>query len=431
MEKIKAIIMGAAGRDFHNFNVYFGGNPYYRVAAFTAFQIPNIDKRKYKGIPIYPEEKISALIKKMGVEEVFFSYSDVSYADLMKKAAAVMSAGAGFSLLGPEQTMIKAKKPVIAVTAVRTGCGKSAVSQKIAKYFSERGLKVGVVRHPMPYGDLEKQICQKFSSLQDLMKHKCTIEEREEYEPYLDMGLNVYAGVDYQKILNLVEKENDLVLWDGGNNDTPFYRPDLHIVLTDARRPGHEVSYYPGEINFRRAGVVIITKIDRNTKEGVKIISENIRRFNPRAKVIKARFPLLADKPKLIKGKRVLVVEDGPTTTHGGLPTGAGFLAAQKYKAKGIIDPRPYATGQLKQTFKKYPHVQKVLPAMGYGRPQMKELELAINSAKCDTVILATPARLERFLKINKPCVNVGYKFEEIGRHRLDGILASFLRRAC
>jgi predicted GTPase len=427
MEKVKAIIMGAAGRDFHNFNVYFQNNPGYKVVAFTAFQIPDIAGRKYKGVPIYPEEDLSDLIKKRGVQEVFFSYSDISYNELMQKAAVVMSAGAGFNLLGREQTMIKSKKPVIAVTAVRTGCGKSVVAQKIADYFSKKGLRAGIVRHPMPYGDLKKQVCQKFISLSDLDNHKCTVEEREEYEPYLEKGLTVYAGTDYKKILNLAERESDLILWDGGNNDTPFYKPDLYIAIADAHRPSHEISYYPGEINFRNAGVIIVNKIDKDLTRNVKVILKNASRLNPSAKIIKARSVLAVGRPELIKGKRVLIVEDGPSMTHGGLAYGAGFKAAVEYKAKEIIDPRPYAVGSLRKIFQQYPNLENILPAMGYGGRQINELEKTINKADCDSVVMATPARLEKLLNINKPCARVRCGFKEISGAYFEKILDGFL----
>ncbi|MBU2633283.1 cyclic 2,3-diphosphoglycerate synthase [Patescibacteria group bacterium] len=419
MKKTKAIIMGAAGRDFHNFNVYFRNNPRYQLVAFTAFQIPGIAGRRYKNIPIYPEEKLSKLIKDNDIREVFFAYSDISYSDLMRKASVVLSAGASFSFLGSEQTMIKSKKPVIAVTAVRTGCGKSVVSQKIVDYFSEKGLRVGVIRHPMPYGNLKKQVCQKFSSLEDLDKHKCTIEEREEYEPYVEKGITIYAGVDYEKVLRLAEKKNDIILWDGGNNDTPFYKPDLYITLADARRPSHEVSYYPGEVNFRSANVIVIGKIDKESRKNVKTILENAQRLNPKARIILTKFTLKVDKGELIKGKKVLVVEDGPSMTHGELSYGAGYRAAQKYKAKKIIDPRPYAQGSLKDIFEKYTHMGKILPAMGYSKKQIKELEDTINKADCDSVVLATPARIEKFIKINKPYAVVRYGFKELGNKKL------------
>jgi len=428
--------MGAAGRDFHNFNVCFSKNSAYKVVAFTANQIPDtanqipdIDGRKYKGIPIYPEEELSELIKKKKVREVFFSYSDISRDEVMEKAAIVMAAGASFTLLGKEETMLAAKKPVIAVTAVRTGCGKSVVSQKIADYFSKKGLKIGIARHPMPYGDLEKQVCQKFTCLDDLAKQNCTIEEREEYEPYLEKGLTVYAGTDYEKILDALEKDNDLILWDGGNNDFPFYRPDLYIAIADAYRPGHEVSYFPGEINFRSANVIIISKISSDSRRSVKTILENASVVNPGAKILKVKSTLTLDRPDLVKNQRVLVVEDGPSMTHGGLSRGAGFDAARKFGAKTIVDPRDYLEGSLKKVLEKYPHMEKILPAMGYDKKQMRELERVINKAKCDSVVLATPARLEKILKINKPIASVRYTFDEIGKEKLTDVLADFSRR--
>ncbi|MCF7835735.1 MAG: cyclic 2,3-diphosphoglycerate synthase [Candidatus Marinimicrobia bacterium] len=428
MKKIKAIIMGAAGRDFHNYNVYFKNNPLYKVVAFTAFQIPGIVGRKYKNISIYPEEQLEKIIKKEGIDEVFFSYSDISYSDLMKKASGVLSAGANFSFLGAEQTMIKSKKPVIAVTAVRTGCGKSIVSQKIVDYFLEQGIKVGVVRHPMPYGDLEKQMCQTFSSLGDLDKHKCTIEEREEYEPYVEKGITIYAGVDYEQILRLAEKKNDVILWDGGNNDSPFFKPDLWITIADARRPGHETAYYPGEVNFRSADMIVIGKIDKESRGNVKSILKNVEKLNPKAKVVQSNYPLFVDDVKLITGKRVLIVEDGPSMTHGELPYGAGYRAVKNYKVKNIVDPRPYAQGSLEETFAKYTDMDKILPAMGYSKKQIDELEKTINKAKCDSVVLATPARIEKFIKINKPFTCVRYGFKETGEDNvfekaLDGFL--------
>ncbi len=421
--------MGAAGRDFHNFNTYFRKNPKYQIIAFTASQIPDIANRKYLGIPIYLEARLPSLIQKYKIEEVFFAYSDISYADLMNKAAVAMSAGASFCLLGPDSTMLKSKKPVIAVTAVRTGCGKSPVSQKIADYFAKQGIKAAVVRHPMPYGNLKKQICQRFASMDDLVKEKCTIEEREEYEPYIEKGLVVYAGVDYGIILKKVEQGSDVVIWDGGNNDLPFFKPDLHIVVLDAHRPGHEISYYPGEINFRMADIIIVNKVATAPKENLKIILDNIRRFNPKAKVILAKSRFVADRPDLIKNKRVLVVEDGPTHTHGGMEYGAAYLAGKIYKAKKIIDPRTYAVGSLRQVFKNYPHLKNILPAMGYGAKQIKELEQTINRARVDSVIVGTPIDLSRLLKINKPAVRVRYVFEEIGKLNLKTILEEFVRK--
>lgn len=436
MKKIKVIIMGAAGRDFHNFNVYFRNNLRYRVVAFTAAQIPNIENRKYLGIPIYPEIQLPTLIKKYKIEEVFFSYSDISYSELMNKAAGVMAArlrngqaGASFCLLGPDSTMLKSKRPVIAVTAVRTGCGKSPVSQKIADYLKQKRVKTAIVRHPMPYGNLKKQICQRFASFEDLKKYGCTIEEREEYEPYIEKGMAVYAGVDYGKILREVEEETDVIIWDGGNNDLPFFKPSLHITVLDALRPGHEIFYYPGEINFRMADLLIINKVNDAPPKNLKIIRENIRRFNPAAKVILAKSKISVDKPELIRNKRVLIVEDGPTMTHGGASFGAGYLASRRYNAKKIVDPRPYAIGSIKETFKKYPHLKSVLPAMGYGKKQIKELEKTINRANCDTVVVGTPIDLGKLLKINKPYVRVRYSFEEIGKPTLEKILDAFLAR--
>ncbi len=421
--------MGAAGRDFHNFNTYFRKNSRYQIIAFTASQILDIANRKYLGIPVYSEEQLPALIKKFVIEKVFFAYSDINYVDLMNKAAAVMAAGASFCLLGPDNTMLKSKKPVIAVTAVRTGCGKSPVSQKIADYFAKQGIKAAVVRHPMPYGNLKKQICQRFASMEDLVKEKCTIEEREEYESYIEKGLVVYAGVDYGIILQKVEQESDIVIWDGGNNDFPFFKPDLHIVILDAHRPGHEISYYPGEINFRMADIIIVNKIATAPKGNLKIIMNNIRRFNPKAKVILAKSKFFVDKPDLIRNKQVLIVEDGPTHTHGGMEYGAAYLAGKTYKAKKIIDPRAFAVGSLRQVFKNYPHLKNVLPAMGYGAKQIKELKQTINRTPADSVIVGTPIDLSRLLKINKPAVRVRYVFEEIGKLNLKTILDEFVSK--
>jgi len=429
MKRIKTIIMGAAGRDFHNFNTYFRKNPGYQIIAFTAAQIPDIANRKYLGIPIYLEARLPSLIKKYKIEEVFFAYSDISYIELMNKAAIVMAAGASFCLLGPISTMLKSKKPVIAVTAVRTGCGKSPVSQKIADYFAKQGIKAAVVRHPMPYGNLKKQICQRFASMDDLVKGKCTIEEREEYEPYIEKGLVVYAGVDYGIILQKAEQEASIIIWDGGNNDTPFFRPDLWITVLDAHRPGHEISYYPGEINFRMADIVIVNKVATAPKKNLKIILDNIRHFNPKAKVILAKSRFVVDKPELIKGKRVLAIEDGPTHTHGGMEYGAAYLASKIYKAKKIIDPRTFAVGSLRQVFKNYSHLKNVLPAIGYGAKQIKELEQTINRTPADSVIVGTPIDLSHLLKINKPSVRVRYVFEEVGKLNLKTILDEFVRK--
>ena len=427
MSKIKAIIMGAAGRDFHNFNVYFRKNSKYKVVAFTAAQIPNIENRRYLGIPIYPESRLPDLIKKHEIEEVFFAYSDIFYRELMNKAALVMASGASFCLLGPVQTMLKSKKLVIAVTAVRTGCGKSPVSQSIADYFMKKGIKAAVVRHPMPYGDLKKQVYQRFAKISDLSKHHCTIEEREEYEPYIEKNLVVYAGVDYGVILEKAEKEAEVIIWDGGNNDLPFFKPDFHITVLDAERPNHEISYYPGEINFRMADLIIVSKVGTAPKENLKIIMANIRRFNPSAKVILAKSKIIADNPRLIKNKRVLAVEDGPTHTHGGMTYGAAYLASKKYKAKKIIDSRRFAIGDIKKTFDEYSHLKNVLPAMGYSKKQIRELEATINRTPCDSIVIGTPINLGRILKINKPSVRVRYIFEEVGKPNLEKILSKFL----
>jgi predicted GTPase len=442
MEKkkvIKAIIMGAAGRDFHNFNVYFRKNPGYKVVAFTASQIPNIENRAYLGISIYAEKKLPELIKKFQAEEIFFAYSDISYSELMNKAAQVMAAGASFCLLSPLETMLKSKKPVIAVTAVRTGCGKSPVAQKIVDYLLHRnpvsvhapkpGFGVVVVRHPMPYGNLKRQVCQRFAAYKDLKKQNSTIEEREEYEPYLEKGIVVFAGVDYEKILERAEKEADIIIWDGGNNDTPFFRPDLWITVLDAERPGHEISYYPGEINFRLADVLIINKVGTAPKANVKIILDNIRRFNPKAKIIFAKSLFDINRPELIKGKRVLAIEDGPTHTHGGMKYGAAYLAAKKLKAKKIVDPRPHAVGSIKKALKNYPRLKNILPATGYSKKQMQELEKTINGVKCDSVVVGTPVDLGKLLKINKPYARARYFFEEVGAPKLELTLNGFIEK--
>ena len=422
----KTIIMGAAGRDFHNFNVYFRDNEEYRVAAFTATQIPDIEGRKYPsilagklypdGIPIYPEKDLTKYIKELEVSEVFFSYSDVSHEYVMHKASEVMSAGASFTLLGPRETMIKSKIPLISVCAVRTGCGKSQTSRKIALILKEKGKRVVVIRHPMPYGDLTEQKVQRFATYEDMMKHKCTIEEMEEYEPHINNGIVVYAGVDYEAILEEAEKEADIILWDGGNNDIPFYEADLEIVVVDPHRPGHELKYHPGETNFRRAQVLIINKIGLN----------NIKKFNPEATIIRANSPIFISEAEEVAGKTVLVIEDGPTLTHGGMPYGAGIIAAEKYGAAKITDPRPYAVGSIKETFQKFPHLDKVLPAMGYGREQMAELAQTIDKVDCDLVIGATPIDLGRLIKTNKKILRVTYELEEIGSPDLKEVLREF-----
>ncbi|MCQ4573823.1 MAG: cyclic 2,3-diphosphoglycerate synthase [Candidatus Brocadiales bacterium] len=442
MKKDRVIIMGAAGRDFHNFNLCFRKDPENsRVVAFTAAQIPGISRRRYppslagkhypRGIPIYPEERLVELIRKHKVNKVVLAYSDLPYAEVMKKDALVNAAGADFVLLGPAGTMLKSKKPVVAVTAVRTGCGKSSTTRKIAGLLKKMGVRPVVVRHPMPYGDLEKQTCQRFVNYDDLDRHNCTIEEREEYEPLIDRGFTVYAGVDYGKILRRAEREADVIIWDGGNNDFPFFRPDLYITLVDPHRPGHEVSYYPGEINLRSADVIIINKIKTAKKSGVRQVEKNIRECNPGAVVIHASLAITIDCPECVERKKVLVVEDGPTLTHGGMAYGAGTFAAKRYNSR-IVDPRPCLTGSLKKVFRQYPHLSKVLPAMGYGPKQLEELRRVIDCVRCDAVISATPTDLSRIIDCNKPIVRVDYKLEEIkgpGRPGLRKVLKEFLAR--
>ncbi len=425
--------MGAAGRDFHNFNVYYRNNPKYEVVAFTATQIPGIEKRAYplelagpeypNGIPIYPEEDLPELIKKHGVNEVVFSYSDVSHEYVMHKASIALANGADFRLMGPFATMLKAKVPVVSICAVRTGSGKSQTSRRVTKILREKGFRVVVVRHPMPYGDLAKQVCQRFASHEDLDKHECTIEEREEYEPHINNGIVVYAGVDYEKILREAEKEADIIVWDGGNNDMPFYKPDLHIVVADPHRPGHEVAYHPGETNLRMADVVVINKVDTADPMNVATVRKNVKRLNPNAIIIEAASPITVDKPELIKGKRVLVVEDGPTLTHGNMPYGAGTIAAERLGATEIVDPRPYAVGSIVKKFDEYPHLGAVLPAIGYGKEQIKELEETINKTPCDVVLIGTPIDLRRVLQLNKPAARAKYELQEIGTPTLEDIL--------
>jgi predicted GTPase len=430
------IIMGAAGRDFHNFNVYFRHNASFRVVAFTATQIPDIEGRKYpaelagklypKGIPIYAEAQLDDLIRKFKVDDVHFAYSDVSHDYVMDKASQVMAAGANFVLLGPDSTMIKSRKPVVSVCAVRTGSGKSQTSRKVALILKARGRRVAVIRHPMPYGDLVKQKVQRFAAYSDLDKHDCTIEEREEYEPHIDKGIIVYAGVDYGAILKRAEKEADVILWDGGNNDFSFYQSDLEIVVADPHRAGHELLYYPGETNFRRAQVIVINKMDTAKKDQVGIVMGNIKKVNPRAKVIRAKSAITVENGREIAGKRVLVIEDGPTLTHGGMTFGAGIVAAQKYGAAKIVDPRPYAVGSIKKTFLKYSHLDKVLPAMGYGHKQVRELAATINKIDCDLVVSGTPIDLNRVLTSNKKILRVRYELQEIGSPNLEDVLKGF-----
>jgi predicted GTPase len=436
MSKIKTLIMGAAGRDFHNFNVLYRNNPAYEVVCFTATQIPDIDGRKYpaelagdlypQGIPIHDESELVNLIKKHGIEEVVFSYSDVPHEVVMNKASLVNATGAHFKLLSADSTMIKSTKPVVSVCAVRTGCGKSQTTRKVAKLLQEAGKKVVAIRHPMPYGDLVKQKCQRFAAIEDLQKHNCTIEEMEEYEPHISTGVVIYAGVDYETIIREAEKEADIILWDGGNNDTPFYKSDLEIVVVDPHRPGHEISYYPGETNLIRADVIVINKIETAYPEDVTEVRRNIVKMNPKAIVIDGASPISVDGFEKIQGARCLVVEDGPTLTHGEMTYGAATVAAEKFGAAELIDPRPYTVGTITETFEKYPEIGTLLPAMGYGAQQIKDLEETINKVDCDVVISGTPIDLKRIVKISKPYVRVGYDLEEIGNPKLIDILKKF-----
>jgi len=426
--------MGAAGRDFHNFNTFYRDNKDYEVIAFTATQIPNIEGRKYpaalageyypEGIPIYPESELATLIKDEKIDQVLFSYSDVPYDYVMHKAALVNSVGADFRLMGTKNTQIKSTKPVVAVCAVRTGSGKSQTTRRVSLILRDMGYKVAAIRHPMPYGDLVKQKVQRFANYDDLDKHECTIEEREEYEPHIDNGVIVYAGVDYEAILREAEKEVDIVLWDGGNNDFSFYVPDLLIVVADPHRPGHEMRYYPGETNVRMADVFVINKVDTANPDDVITVRNNLYDLNPQALVIEGASPLFVDNPQLIRGKRVLVVEDGPTLTHGEMAYGAGFVAARRFGAGEIVDPRPYAVASIKATYEKYPNTGTILPAMGYGDQMMRDLEKTINQADVDVVISGTPIDLTRVIKINKPIQRVRYELQEIGEPTLKSILS-------
>jgi len=432
-KKTRVIIMGAAGRDFHNFNVYFRNNDEYEVVAFTATQIPGIEKRKYppelagpnypKGIPIYPEEKLPELIKKHRVDQVIFAYSDVSHEYVMHRASMVLANGADFRLMGPSTTMLKAKIPVVSICAVRTGSGKSQTSRRVCRILGKLGFNIVVLRHPMPYGDLRKQAYQRFASYEDLDKYDCTIEEREEYEPHINDGCLVYAGVDYEKILREAEKEADIIIWDGGNNDLPFISPNLHIVVADPHRAGHELTYHPGETNLRMADVVVINKVDTADPMDIETVRKNIKKVNPNATIVEAASPITVDNPKLVKGKRVLVVEDGPTLTHGSMAYGAGIIAAKKLGASEIVDPHPYAVGSIKNTFKEYAHLGAVLPAMGYGKEQVRELEETINATPCDVVIIGTPIDLRRLLHLNKPAIRAKYELQEISKPNLEDIL--------
>jgi predicted GTPase len=438
--KKNVIIIGAAGRDFHNFNTYFRGNDSFNVVAFTAAQIPDIDGRKYPaelagelypdGIPIFAEEDLTRLIREHEVDDCVFSYSDVTYDKVMSMSALVNASGANFMLLGPHDTMVESCKPVIAVGAVRTGCGKSQTSRRIIEHLMSKGLKVVAIRHPMPYGDLVAQKVQRFANIDDLAKHDCTIEEMEEYEPHVVRGNVIYAGVDYEAILRAAETDPDgcdVVVWDGGNNDFPFYKPDLNITVVDPHRAGHELSYYPGEVTLRLADVVVINKIDTAGPEGIQQVRQNIAKVNPDAIVIDAASPISVDNPALIKGKKVLVVEDGPTLTHGQMTIGAGTVAAMKYGAVECVDPRPYTVGKLSETFEIYPGIGSLLPAMGYGEQQIQDLEDTINNTECDSVIIGTPIDLSRIIKINKPSTRVYYDLQEIGYPDLGVVLDDFL----
>jgi predicted GTPase len=427
MSPIRTLIMGAAGRDFHNFNVFFRDNKDYEVVAFTATQIPNIDGRRYppelagklypKGINIYPESDLVKLIKEMKVDQVVFAYSDVPHEFVMHKASIVLAAGADFRLMGTRDTQIKSTKPVVSVCAVRTGSGKSQTTRRVSLILRDLGYKVAAIRHPMPYGDLVKQKVQRFASYADLDKHECTIEEREEYEPHIDNGIIVYAGVDYEAILRQAEQEVDIILWDGGNNDFPFYVSDLQIVVADPHRPGHERSYHPGETNVRAADVFVINKV------AVMKVRESLHELNPNAVVIEAASPLFVDDPEAIRGKRVLVIEDGPTLTHGEMAYGAGWVAARRFGAAEIVDPRPYAVGSILATYKKYPNTGPILPAMGYGDEMTRDLEKTIDNADVDLVISATPIDITRVLKVKKPMQRVRYELQEIGKPTLEDIL--------
>ncbi|HNX72734.1 MAG TPA: cyclic 2,3-diphosphoglycerate synthase [Spirochaetales bacterium] len=439
MARRRIIIIGAAGRDFHNFNTHYRNDPNAEVVAFTAAQIPDIAGRKYpaelagplypQGIPIFAESDLPSLIQDLNVDECVFAYSDVPYAHVMKMSAIVNAAGASFTLLGPKDTQIKSTKPVIAVCAVRTGSGKSQTSRKIVQMLMARGLKVVAIRHPMPYGDLVKQKVQRYATVADLAKYECTIEEMEEYEPHVVRGNVIYAGVDYEAILRQAEQEADVILWDGGNNDFSFYVPDLTITVADPLRAGNEVSFYPGEVSLRTADVIVINKIDSASPENVQLVRENISRVNPNAMVIDAASPINVDKPELIKGKRVLCVEDGPTLTHGMMKLGAAVVAARKFQAAELVDPRPYVVGKLADTFRTYPNIGTLLPAMGYGEEQIHDLEQTINRTDCDTVVIGTPIDLNRVIKINKPTVKVGYELQEIGKPDLVDVLDAFCKK--
>jgi predicted GTPase len=434
MSRQRVIIMGAAGRDFHNFNAYFRDHPDYEVVGFTAAQIPNIEGRRYppelagerypEGIPIHPEADLTELIQEKAVDQVIFAYSDVSHEYVMHKASQVLAAGADFRLMGADTTMLTSEKPLVSVCAVRTGCGKSQTTRLVSDILQEMGKQVVVIRHPMPYGDLAAQAVQRFASYEDLDRHDCTIEEREEYEPHIDRGLVVYAGVDYEPILRRAEEEAEVIVWDGGNNDLPFYRSDLHIVVADPHRPDHARRYHPGEANLSMADVVLINKVDTADAEGVARVREDVYAVAPDATVIEGASPIFVEDPDAVRGKRVLVIEDGPTLTHGGMAYGAGVVAARRFGAAELVDPRPYAVGSIAETFEAYPHVEDLLPAMGYGQEQVAELEETINAVDCDLVLAATPIDLRRLIDVRHPVDRVRYELQVIGRPTLEEILA-------
>ncbi len=437
--KRRVLILGAAGRDFHNFNVVFRKDPETEVVAFTVTQIPNIEGRRYpaelagpnypEGIPIYSQDDLEKVIREKQVDAVVFSYSDISHVEVMHLASRVVAAGASFELLPTNQTMLPAGVPVVSICAVRTGCGKSPVSRRVASVLHQLGWKFVVVRHPMPYGNLVEQRVQRFATYEDLERYDCTIEEREEYEPHLSRGTIVYAGVDYEAILRQAEQESDLIVWDGGNNDTPFFKPDLEIVVADAQRPGHEITYFPGEVNLLRAHVVVLNKIEGADPKAVQTVRRNVASRNPSATVIDADLPVFVKEPEQIAGKQVLVIEDGPTLTHGDMSTGAGIVAAKKFGAAEIVDPRPYAVGSIATTYKKYPHIGPLIPAMGYGKKQMRELEQTISKTPCDLVLVATPVDLVSLLKLKKPALRVTYEVEELTHPNLQEILEAFTQR--
>jgi predicted GTPase len=431
----KVVIIGAAGRDFHNFNIVFRNNPEYQVVAFTATQIPGIENRTYppilagsgypNGIPIYSDKELARIIEENKVDLAVLAYSDLSYNELMHKASIALTAGADFELQGPRSTMIKSRLPVVSVGAVRTGAGKSTVSRRVCQILKGKSRKVGVIRHPMPYGDLTDEVAQRFASYEDLDRYNCSIEEREEYEPHIDAGFTVYAGVDYQKVLTMAEKESDIIVWDGGNNDIPFIRPDLHIAVMDPLRAGDELTHYPSEVNIRMASVIVINKVDTAEQKKVELVESDAKQLAPEAIVVKAASEIKVDNPSIVKGKRVLVVEDGPTVTHGDMAYGVGFVAAKRFGAKEIVDPRPFAVGIVKEIFKKYSHLTQVLPTVGYGDQQIRDMEDTIKKADCDTVILATPADIRRIIKISKPTVRVSYYLKELTKPSLEDILVS------